>query len=76
MKNRIRELRSYKGVTQTQLASDAGISRQYLSDLEKGNSEPSITIALALAKQLDSTVEYIFLNNLSYKAYKDDKEVI
>lgn len=76
MKNRIRELRSYKGVTQTQLASDAGISRQYLSDLEKGNSEPSITIALALAKQLDSTVEYIFLNNLSYKAYKDDKEGI
>lgn len=77
MKNKIRQLRMGKGLTQTQLAKDVGISRPYLAGLEKGDSDPSTTIAMEIAKALDSTVESIFSNDLSYKIYKsDEKEVI
>lgn len=71
MKNRIRELRESKKITQIRLASDIGISRQYLADLEKGLSEPGLKIALALSKRLDSPIEYIFLNSVSYKTNKE-----
>lgn len=71
MKNRIRELRISKGCTQTKLANDVGISRPYLADIEKGNSAPTTPIALAIAKELNSSVEYIFLDDASYKVYKN-----
>lgn len=71
MENRIREIRGSKNITQSQLASDIGISRQYLSDLEKGSSEPGLKIALALSERLNSPIEYIFFNSLSYKTNKE-----
>lgn len=76
MKNKIRQLRMGKGLTQTQLAKDVGISRPYLADLEKGDSDPSTTIAMEIAKALDSTVESIFSNDLSYKIYKSDEQEV
>lgn len=71
MKNRIKELRSSKQITQTKLANDVGISRQYLSDLEKGSSEPSVKIALSLSERLEVPVEYIFFGRMSYKSNKE-----
>lgn len=54
-------------MTQTELAKLANISRPYLVDIEKGNSNPSTSIAISIAKALDTTVESIFLQDLSYK---------
>lgn len=67
MSNTIRETRMSKGMTQTELARLVNISRPYLVDIEKGNSNPSTSIAISIAKALDTTVESIFLPELSYK---------
>ncbi|MGX7200036.1 helix-turn-helix transcriptional regulator [Enterococcus nangangensis] len=67
MKNKIREMRISKGISQKKLAETVGISRPYLAEIEKGSSAPGTPIALALASALDSTVEIIFSLNLSYE---------
>jgi putative transcriptional regulator len=44
----------------------ANISRPYLAEIEKGDSNPSAQIAISIAKSLDTTVETIFLPKMSY----------
>ncbi|MEB6179477.1 hypothetical protein IGI71_001583 [Enterococcus sp. DIV1279b] len=74
MINSIRIMRMSKGLTQTELADKANISRPYLAGIEKGENNPSAQIALAIAKALNTTVESIFLLDMSYKNDKE-KEV-
>jgi XRE family transcriptional regulator, regulator of sulfur utilization len=50
---RIRELRLERGMTLDQLSRSAGISASHLSRLERGQAEPSFTVAAALASQLE-----------------------
>ena len=46
----IQELRKRKGMTLTQLAANAGISKSYLSNIERGvNQNPSIEVLKRLA---------------------------
>ncbi|HHX0255974.1 TPA: helix-turn-helix transcriptional regulator [Enterococcus faecalis] len=66
MSNSVREFRISKGITQTKLAEMANISRPYLAEIEKGDSNPSAQIAISIAKSLDTTVETIFLPKVSY----------
>jgi XRE family transcriptional regulator, regulator of sulfur utilization len=49
---RIRELRLERGMTLDQLSRSAGISASHLSRLERGQAEPSFTVAAGLASQL------------------------
>jgi transcriptional regulator with XRE-family HTH domain len=49
----LRRLRSQKGLSQEQFAFDAGIHRTYISDLERGTRNPTITVVEKLAKSLD-----------------------
>lgn len=49
----IRELRLERGMTLDQLSRSAGISASHLSRLERGQAEPSFTVAAGLASQLD-----------------------
>ncbi|MGG5376053.1 hypothetical protein IGI57_002561 [Enterococcus sp. DIV0213j] len=60
MSNKVREVRLKKNITQTKLAEMAKISRPYLADIEKGDSNPSAQIAISIAKALGTTVEAIF----------------
>ncbi|CAN5759791.1 hypothetical protein BH23CHL2_BH23CHL2_06890 [soil metagenome] len=48
----IRALRLERGMTLDQLAAGAGISASHLSRLERGQAEPSFTVAAALAKAI------------------------
>ncbi len=48
----IRELREKRGLTQTELAQAAGITRIYVAKIEAGEKLPSIPILLKLAKAL------------------------
>lgn len=52
----LRRLRSQKGLSQEQFAFDAGIHRTYISDLERGTRNPTITVVERLAKCLDVTM--------------------
>jgi len=53
---RLRRLRSGKGYSLTRTARRAGISPQYLSEIERGLKEPSSEIVAAVAGALDCTV--------------------
>lgn len=60
-RNRVRQLRTARGLTQAQLAELAGISRTAVTAIEGSQLVPSVLAALALAKVLECTVEELFL---------------
>lgn len=57
---RLRLARQARGFSQQQLAGMAGVSRQAVSAVESGLSDPSLRVALALASALGMTVEELF----------------
>lgn len=59
--NRLKEYRSRLGINQTELGKKAGVSRQTISLIERGDYSPSVTLALKLAKICETTVEEIFI---------------
>ncbi|MFY9888826.1 MAG: substrate-binding domain-containing protein, partial [Streptosporangiaceae bacterium] len=57
---RLRLARQTRGFSQQQLAGMAGVSRQAVSAVEAGLSDPSLRVALALGRALGLTVEELF----------------
>jgi len=62
MRNSVRELRSERGLSQGQLASEMGVSRQTINSIEQDRYTPSLplALALALARFFETTVEAMF----------------
>ena len=60
IKSKILKLRKEAGLTQSDLADAAGISRQAYTAIESGKSVPSTEIALRLSHKLLTTVEDLF----------------
>jgi len=58
--DRLRLARQVRGFSQQQLAGMAGVSRQAVSAVESGLSDPSLRVALALSRALGLTVEELF----------------
>ncbi len=58
--NRVRELRSERGLTQADLGEIVGLTRQSIIAIEKGRFTPSIHTALMLAAALNTTVDELF----------------
>ena len=56
----LQQLRAERGWTQAQLAGEAGVSRQTINSIETGRFEPSLTLALKLARIFATPVESIF----------------
>ena len=56
----LRLARQVRGFSQQQLASMAGVSRQAVSAVEAGHSDPSLRVALSLAQALGMSVEELF----------------
>ncbi len=61
MENHLEQLRAQKGLTQQELADQAGVSRQTIISLERGRYNPSITLAFRLARLFGVTVEELFI---------------
>ena len=57
---RIKYLRSLNKWSQEDLALEAGINKNYLSDLERGSRNPTVKILEKIAKALDITLEELF----------------
>ena len=57
---RLRLARQARGFSQQQLAGMAAVSRQAVSAVEAGHSDPSLRVALAVARALGTTVEELF----------------
>ena len=56
----MRELRSERGLSQGQLATEMGVSRQTINSIEQERYTPSLPLALALARFFGTTVEAMF----------------
>jgi putative transcriptional regulator len=61
LKNHLKEHRARLGVNQQQMGALVGTSRQTISQIERGDYSPSVTLALKLAKVCGVTVEDIFV---------------
>jgi len=54
--SKLKDLRKRRGLTQQQLSELSGVSQQYISDIETGDVEGSLTVLRKLAKALDVSV--------------------
>ncbi|MBW3068306.1 MULTISPECIES: helix-turn-helix transcriptional regulator [unclassified Actinomyces] len=60
MENDVRALREARGLTQAQLGEVVGVSRQSINSIEKGRYDPSLPLAIAIARYFGKAVEEIF----------------
>jgi putative transcriptional regulator len=67
VKNRLEELRKQRGVKQEELAERLEVSRQTIGSLENGRYNPSIILAIKIARFFGMSVEEIFI-------YEKDEE--
>ncbi len=58
--SRVRELRTGAGLSQQALAKEMGVSRQTINAIETGKYDPSLVLAVHLARYFGSTVEEVF----------------
>ncbi|MCU4833936.1 transcriptional regulator [Bacillus thuringiensis serovar pingluonsis] len=58
--NKIAELRKEKLISQEKLAAQVGLSRTYISEIENNKKQPSVKLAIKIAKVLGTSVESIF----------------
>ena len=68
--NRLKEYRARLGVNQQEMGALAGVSRQTISQIERGDYSPSVTLALKIAQICNVSVEAIF----SYEEDEHDGE--
>lgn len=60
LKNRLKEARAEKGISQSQLAQMVGVSRNTISSIETGQYSPTAKLALVLCMALDKKFEELF----------------
>ena len=58
--NRVKELRTARGLTQEQLADAAGVSRQSINSIERNRYVPSLELALIFARVFACSTDEIF----------------
>ena len=60
MKNRMRELRGERALSQAELGGRVGVSRQAINLVENGKHDPSLSLAFAIARVLGLRIDEIF----------------
>ncbi|MDE6260951.1 MAG: helix-turn-helix transcriptional regulator [Oscillospiraceae bacterium] len=60
LKNRLKDARAEKGLSQGQLAELVGVSRNTISSIETGQFNPTAKLALILCVALDKKFEELF----------------
>lgn len=60
LKNRLKEARAERRLSQTQLAEMVGVSRNTISSIETGQFHPTAKLALILCVALDKKFEDLF----------------
>ena len=58
--NHLRQARAERGWTQAELAERVGVSRKTINTVENGVFIPSTTLALKVARAMETTVELLF----------------
>jgi putative transcriptional regulator len=60
VKNRVREQRTQRGLSQAELAAALGVSRQTVISIENDRYLPSLPLAFRIARFFDLTVDKMF----------------
>ncbi|GIO23303.1 helix-turn-helix transcriptional regulator [Oceanobacillus sp. J11TS1] len=60
MKNNVKKIRMKTSMTQQQLAKKVGVTRQTIGLIEKGEYNPTLQLCVAIAKELDKTLDDLF----------------
>ena len=60
LQNRVKEARTEAGLSQAQLATMVGVSRNTISSIEKGQFSPTAKLALVICIALDKKFEELF----------------
>lgn len=63
MTNHIKELRKANGYRQEDLAEALGVSRQTIIAIENDKYNPTLELAMKIARYLNTTVEELFILN-------------
>ena len=63
MRNIVRELREQKGWSQGELARRLGVSRQTINAVETDKYDPSLPLALRMARLFDVPVPQLFIDD-------------
>ncbi len=61
MENMIRNKRKGLGLSQEELAKKCGVSRQTVNAIENNKYDPTLALAFCLAKELQITVDELFI---------------
>ena len=61
MKNKLKVLRAEHDYTQQSLAEAVDVSRQTINAIEKGKFDPSLVLAIKLARLFEREIEEIFV---------------
>ena len=70
----LRIRRKKKGLTQKELAQELGMSRSFYGLIETGLREPSMDVAIKMARYFDTTIEDLFYRSYWLK-YLDSREL-
>ena len=65
MKTRLRVLRAEVELSQAELATRVGVTRQTINAIETGRYDPSLPLAIKIARLFGKHVEEIFLDQES-----------
>ena len=60
LKNKVKEARAEKGLSQSQLADMVGVSRNTISSIETGQFSPTAKLALVICIALEKKFEDLF----------------
>ena len=60
IKTKVKECRQKKNLTQEQLAERVGVRRETIVFLEQGKYNPSLGLALRIAKELNTPIDELF----------------
>lgn len=61
MKNNIKRLRKNKGLRQEDMAVSLNVSRQTIIAVENNKYNPTLELAMKMARLLDTTIEELFI---------------
>jgi len=61
MRNRVRELRKQLNLTQEEFAKNLGVTRQTVIAIENDKYNPTLVLAIKIARLLNKPVEVVFI---------------
>ena len=60
LKNNLKEVRQKKGLTQEELGTNVGVSRQTIISIERYRYKPTLESAMKIAQNLNIKIEKLF----------------